>query len=80
MSTYLVGNKYCFHIINIIFLIIIYAFMQYVFKVAFMVSEFVNSPSDPSLSPTVQFGIWSRPSFVSQTQYNYIIDKIECDS
>ena len=38
------------------------------YLIAFMVSEFVNTPSDPNLSPTVQFGIWTRPSFASQTQ------------
>ena len=43
------------------------------YLVAFVVSEFVNTPSDPNLSPTVQFGIWARPSFAGQTEYVYTV-------
>jgi aminopeptidase N len=38
------------------------------YLVAFLVSEFINVESDPSLS-RVQFRIWARPSFRNQTEY-----------
>lgn len=45
------------------------------YLVALMVSDFIKIPSDPTLS-NVEFNIWSRTIVQNQTEYDFLLKKL----